>query len=347
MKTLIDKLAYTSILSKQELQLLIAERTLESERYLFIKAQEVREKYYGKAVYLRGLIEFSNYCKNDCYYCGIRKSNLHASRYRLTKEQILQCCLNGYAMGFRTFVLQGGDDRAYSDELMVDIVTTIRQQFPDCAITLSIGERSKETYQSFYNAGADRYLLRHESANKEHYHQLHPSRMRAENRRQALYDLKEVGFQVGSGFMVGSPFQTVEHLAEDLLFLAELRPQMVGIGPFMPHHDTPFAHFQGGSVDLTLFMLAMLRLILPASLLPSTTALGSADPSGREKGLLAGANVIMPNLTPVEARSKYLLYDNKVGTEDDAATSLGEIKERVKQTGYFIEINRGDAKNED
>lgn len=347
MISLIDQLTSHRILSKEELHILISQRTADTEAYLFAKAREVREKYYGKSVYLRGLIEFSNHCKNDCYYCGIRKSNLHASRYRLSKEEILNCCTNGYSMGFRTFVLQGGDDRYYTDKMMLDIISTIRQRFPDCAITLSLGERSIEVYRSFFDVGANRYLLRHETANAEHYHQLHPARMTSKNRKKALYALKEVGFQVGSGFMVGSPFQTTEHLAEDLLFLASLRPQMVGIGPFMPHHDTPFANYAGGSVNLTLFMLALLRLILPASLLPSTTALGSADPSGREKGLLAGANVIMPNLTPVEARGKYLLYDHKIGTEDDAATSLAQIEKRVKQTGYHIEIARGDAKTEE
>ena len=346
MKSLIDKLAAQHILSHEELVTLITQRTPEIDEYLFAKARAVREKYYGKEVYLRGLIEFTNYCRNDCYYCGIRKSNIHASRYRLTKEEILSCCENGYGLGFRTFVLQGGEDGTYSDAQMVDIISAIRTHYPDCAITLSIGERSHETYVSFFEAGANRYLLRHETANSSHYGQLHPEKMSSEERKKALYDLKKIGFQVGSGFMVGSPFQRPEHLAEDLLFLAELKPQMVGIGPFIPHHDTPFAGYPSGSVELTLFILGLLRLLLPASLLPSTTALGTADPDGREKGLLAGANVLMPNLTPIEARSKYILYDNKICTGDDAATCKACLELRVNKTGYRIVQSRGDAKSE-
>lgn len=346
MKSLIDKLAAQHILSHEELVTLITQRTPEIDEYLFAKARAVREKYYGKEVYLRGLIEFTNYCRNDCYYCGIRKSNIHASRYRLTKEEILSCCENGYGLGFRTFVLQGGEDGTYSDAQMVDIISAIRTHYPDCAITLSIGERSYETYLSFFEAGANRYLLRHETANSSHYGQLHPAKMSSEERKKALYDLKKIGFQVGSGFMVGSPFQRPEHLAEDLLFLAELKPQMVGIGPFIPHHDTPFAGYPSGSVELTLFILGLLRLLLPASLLPSTTALGTADPDGREKGLLAGANVLMPNLTPIEARSKYILYDNKICTGDDAATCKACLELRVNKTGYRIVESRGDAKSE-
>ncbi len=347
MKSLIDKLAAQHILSHEELVTLITQRTPEIDEYLFAKARAVREKYYGKEVYLRGLIEFTNYCRNDCYYCGIRKSNIHASRYRLTKEEILSCCENGYGLGFRTFVLQGGEDGTYSDAQMVDIISAIRTHYPDCAITLSIGERSYETYLSFFEAGANRYLLRHETANSSHYGQLHPAKMSSEERKKALYDLKKIGFQVGSGFMVGSPFQRPEHLAEDLLFLAELKPQMVGIGPFIPHHDTPFAGYPSGSVELTLFILGLLRLLLPASLLPSTTALGTADPDGREKGLLAGANVLMPNLTPIEARSKYILYDNKICTGDDAATCKACLELRVNKTGYHIVQSRGDAKSEE
>ena len=346
MKSLIDKLDTQHILSHEELVTLITQRTPEIDEYLFAKARAVREKYYGKEVYLRGLIEFTNYCRNDCYYCGIRKSNLHASRYRLTKEEILSCCENGYGLGFRTFVLQGGEDGTYSDAQMVDIISAIRTHYPDCAITLSIGERSYETYLSFFEAGANRYLLRHETANSSHYGQLHPKKMSSEERKKALYDLKKIGFQVGSGFMVGSPFQRPEHLAEDLLFLAELKPQMVGIGPFIPHHDTPFTGYPSGSVELTLFILGLLRLLLPAALLPSTTALGTADPDGREKGLLAGANVIMPNLSPIEAQQKYVIYDNKICSGDDAATCLSNIEKRVTNTGYQIAMVRGDAKSE-
>ena len=343
---IIDKLAVQHTLSHEEFRELIENRTPAVDEYLFAKAREIREKYYGKEVYLRGLIEISNYCRNNCFYCGIRNGNREASRYRMSKADILSCCREGYALGFRTFVLQGGEDAYFTDEKMIDIVSTIRQQFPDCAITLSLGEKSYETYKAFYDAGADRYLLRHETATPEHYAQIHPAKMLFETRQKALQDLMEIGYQVGSGFMVGTPFQTASHLATDLLFLANFRPHMIGIGPFLSHHNTPFSHYPDGSVELTLFLLGLLRLILPASLLPSTTALGVADPDGREKGLLAGANVIMPNLSPEEVRAKYILYDNKIGTHDDAASSLQKIAERVIRTGYHIAVHRGDAKPE-
>ena len=294
-------------------------------------------------MYTRGLIEFTNYCKNDCYYCGIRRSNPNAKRYRLTEEEILACCENGYELGFRTFVLQGGEDPYFNDDRMVDIVRKIRAGYPDCAITLSIGEKSYESYKRFREAGADRYLLRHETANDVHYRKLHPEEMRLEARKQCLYDLKTLGYQVGAGFMVGSPGQTAETLADDLVFLKELNPEMVGIGPFIPHHDTKFADEPAGSVELTLFLLSVLRIILPKCLLPATTALGTADPRGREKGLLAGANVVMPNLSPVKDRKKYELYDNKICTGDEAAECRVCLKNRVKSVGFELVEDRGDV----
>ena len=286
-----------------------------------------------------------NYCKNDCLYCGIRRGNKNAERYRLRKEEILECCEHGYELGFRTFVLQGGEDGYYTDERVAEIVSEMKENHPDCAITLSIGEKSYESYQKFFEAGADRYLLRHETYNCEHYAKLHPAELSAEVRQQCLWNLKKIGYQVGTGFMVGSPFQTAEHLAEDMLFIKELNPQMIGIGPFVPHRDTPFAKEQGGTLELTLFMLGLLRLMIPKALIPSTTALGTIDPNGRELGILAGANVVMPNLSPRNVREKYLLYDNKICTGDEAAESLENLKIRMKKINYDIVVSRGDSLN--
>lgn len=345
MKQLIDKLRQNMSLTKEEWISLIENRTPELAEYLFSQACEVREEHYGKDVYIRGLIEFTNYCKNDCYYCGIRKSNPNASRYRLKEEDILECCKHGYELGFRTFVLQGGEDGYFKDERMVKIVSGIKAQHPDCAVTLSIGEKSKESYQKFYDAGADRYLLRHETYNHRHYEKLHPSILTAKERQQCLWNLKEIGYQVGTGFMVGSPYQTAENLAEDMLFLKELNPQMVGIGPFIPHKETQFAKEVAGTLELTLFMLGLIRLMLPKVLLPATTALGTIDPNGRELGILAGANVVMPNLSPLSVRKKYMLYDDKISTGDEAAESVEHLKERMKTIGYEVVVSRGDSKN--
>ncbi len=344
MKELIDKLEQERFLTQGEFVRLINGRTPELDDYLFEKARAVRHRHYGQDIYLRGLIEFTNYCKNDCYYCGIRKSNAHAARYRLTKEQILSCCETGHELGFRTFVLQGGEDGFYTDERLVDFISSIKKGYPDCAITLSIGEKSRESYQAFFKAGADRYLLRHETACDWHYAELHPENMSLENRKQCLYNLKEIGYQVGCGFMVGSPFQAPECIAEDMRFIRELQPQMVGIGPFIPHHDTPFSSQAGGTLELTLFLLGLIRLMLPSVLLPATTALGTIHPLGREKGILAGANVVMPNLSPVDVRSKYLLYDNKICTGDEAAECRFCMQRRMESIGYRVVVDRGDFK---
>ena len=344
MKELIDKLEKELYLTKEEFKELIENRTPELSEYLFAKASKVCQSSYGNAVYLRGLIEFTNYCRNDCYYCGIRKSNSNVSRYRLSKEQILCCCREGYSLGFRTFVLQGGEDGYYTDSMICDIVRSIKELYPDCAVTLSIGERSYDSYLKYYQAGADRYLLRHETADPSHYAMLHPASLSLENRKQCLRELKTIGYQVGSGFMVGSPGQTSDNLAEDMLFLHDLQPQMVGIGPFIPHHDTPFADQSGGTAELTLFMLGLLRLMLPNVLLPATTALGTIDPTGREKGMLAGANVVMPNLSPIEVRDKYLLYDNKICTGDEAAECRHCLEGRINSIGRQVVVDRGDFK---
>lgn len=343
MKELIYKLREEKQLNREEWISLLTNRTPELAEELFLQARQVREEIYGKAVYIRGLIEFTNYCKNDCYYCGIRKSNGNASRYRLEESEILECCAHGYALGFRTFVLQGGEDGHFTDDRLVSLVEAIKKAHPDCAVTLSVGERSYESYRRLYEAGADRYLLRHETASEEHYGTLHPGNLKLENRKQCLWNLKEIGYQVGCGMMVGSPGQTAEHLAEDLLFMKELNPQMVGIGPFISQKDTPFAAEASGSMEQTLYLLGLIRLMLPKVLLPATTALGTIHPEGRELGILAGANVVMPNLSPLSVRNKYLLYDNKIATGDEAAEGLENLKKRMKHIGYEIVVSRGDA----
>jgi biotin synthase len=310
---------------------------------LFARARAEREKYYGRDVYFRGLIEFTNYCKNDCLYCGIRRSNSKVERYRLSLDQILHCAGLGSMLGYHTFVLQGGEDPYFTDERVVEIVGALHEKYPDCAITLSIGERSKEGYAAFRDAGAARYLLRHETANEAHYARLHPTSMSLENRKQCLFNLKALRFQVGSGFMVGTPFQTPENLLEDLRFLQELGPDMVGIGPFIPQSDTPFGAEPGGTMEQTLRMVALSRLLLPSALIPATTALGTIHGQGRENALLAGANVVMPNLSPKSVRKLYALYDNKICTGDEAAECLGCMTGRIKRAGFTPNMCRGDA----
>lgn len=344
-KELIDKLEREQVLAKQEYLTLIENRSKCAD-YLAERARAVREKHYGKGVYIRGLIEFSSYCKNDCLYCGIRRSNKNAQRYRLTPEEIVECAERGYDLGFRTFVLQGGEDAYFTDDILCETVKKIKSEFPDCAITLSLGERSYESLKRLKEAGADRYLLRHETCDSEHYKKLHPSEMSFENRQECIRALKQLGYQVGVGFMVGSPFQTASNLADEMLYLKSIEPQMVGIGPFLSHKDTPFNDFENGSAELTLFLLSLIRLTLPRVLLPSTTALGTADALGREKGFLAGANVTMPNLTPARVRKKYMLYDNKICTGEEAAQCIECLKRRVSSTGYEIVTSRGDYKNE-
>lgn len=341
----IQKLKETHNLSRAEWISLITNRSDVLADELFAEAREVRQQYYGNTIYIRGLIEFTNHCKNDCFYCGIRKSNGNAERYRLSKEEILSCCKTGYALGFRTFVLQGGEDGYFTDKRLCDIVSSIKGLYPDCAVTLSVGEKSRESYQSLFDAGADRYLLRHETFDFTHYGKLHPASLSAKHRRQCLWNLKEIGYQVGTGFMVGSPYQTAANLADDMLFIKQLNPQMVGIGPFIPHHDTPFRDRAAGSLELTLFMLGLLRLMLPKVLLPATTALGTISPNGRELGISAGANVIMPNLSPVDVRQNYLLYDNKLCTGNEAAESLETLKKTMENIGYRIVVSRGDSLN--
>ena len=341
---IIEKLKKEQTATKEELVYLLENITDEELKVLRRKAQVTAIMNFRKDIFIRGLIEISNYCKNDCLYCGIRRSNKNSVRYRLTKEQILSCCDIGYELGFRTFVMQGGEDPYFTDEVMCDIIHMVKSKYPDCAITLSLGERGKESFKRLYDAGADRYLLRHETADPGHYKKLHPPELNYENRIKSLYELKEIGFQTGAGFMVGSPFQTTENLADDLLFIKELEPQMCGIGPFIPHKDTVFADKPHGSLRLTLILLSIIRLMQPKILLPATTALGTIDPKGRELGILHGANVVMPNLSPKEHRADYALYDNKACTGEEAAECIQCLSRRLNSIGYQIVTDRGDYK---
>ena len=331
-------------LSLSSYEKILEERTEADEELAHQLARECTEKYYGRGVYTRGLIEFTNYCKNNCHYCGIQRGNQEVERYRLSKEEILSCCEEGYRLGFRTFVLQGGEDPYFTDEKIVEIVQAIKKAFPDCAVTLSIGEKSRASYEKYFLAGADRYLLRHETADKEHYQYLHPKELSWEHRMRCLQDLKDIGFQVGCGFMVGSPHQTAKTLAKDLYFIQEFQPDMCGIGPFIPQHATVFAKETAGTLQDTLFLLSLLRLIHPNMLIPATTALGTIDKRGRELGILSGANVLMPNLSPTAVRKKYLLYDNKICTGDESAQCRACLSRRMESIGAHLLVDRGDVK---
>ncbi len=314
----------------------------EERQLLYQQAKNLRDKIFGKKIYIRGLIEISNICKNDCYYCGIRKSNHQVCRYRMDKEEILSCCKKGYELGFRTFVLQGGEDPFLTDDRIVDYVSSIKTLFPDCAVTLSLGEKERESYEKYFRAGAERYLLRHETAVESHYQRLHPPAQKFSHRMKCLQELKELGYQTGCGCMIGSPFQNVECLSEDLVFMKQFQPHMVGMGPFISQKDTPFKKFENGTLTQTLVMLGVTRLLLPKGLLPATTALGTIHPRGRELGILAGANVVMPNLSPEENRKKYMLYDNKLGTGEESGEGIYLLKKQMKDIGYEVVIHRGD-----
>ena len=341
---LIDKLEHSRSLSLAEYESLLLQRNEALTAALRERAVRVRKAVYGNTVFTRGLVEISSRCKNDCLYCGIRRSNRNAERYRLTPEDILTCCREGWELGFRTFVLQGGEDPYFTDEILCPLLRQIKAEFPDCAVTLSLGERSRESYQRLFGAGADRYLLRHETADKAHYERLHPASLSWEHRMDCLRTLKEIGYQVGCGFMVGSPGQTEKELAKDLKFVERFHPAMCGIGPFIPQKDTPFRDQPAGSVELTCYLLSILRLIQPNLLLPATTALGTLDPLGREKGILAGANVVMPNLSPVSVRKKYMLYDNKICTGEESAQCRDCLSARVASIGYELVTDRGDPR---
>lgn len=341
-RLLIDRLEQEQTLTLAEYEALVSGQTPEAQAYLAQKAEEKRQAIYGTDVYVRGLIEISNLCKNDCYYCGIRHSNHACDRYRLSEADILSCCEQGYALGFRTFVLQGGEDAYFTDDRLCALIRNIKQNYPDCAVTLSLGERSFESYAALKAAGADRYLLRHETADQAHYERLHPAAMSFDRRMECLEGLKKLGYQVGCGFMVGSPGQTAATLAKDLKFVEVFHPAMCGIGPFITHAATPFRDAPSGGLHQTLYLLSILRLIDPGLLLPATTALGTIHPKGRELGIKAGANVVMPNLSPVSVRKKYELYDNKICTGDEAAECKNCLSRRMESIGYRLVTARGD-----
>lgn len=339
---ILNKLTEERTLTPEELRQLLTECDAEMLHTINERAREVSRRHFGNRIYIRGLIEVSNCCRNNCFYCGIRKGNAEVERYRLSEESILDCCVQGYELGFRTFVLQGGEDPAFTDERTEAVVSAIRRNYPDCAITLSLGEKSRETYERFFRAGANRYLLRHETYDEAHYRQLHPAEMSCQRRLQCLQDLKEIGYQTGTGIMVGSPGQTVEHLIQDILFIERLRPEMIGIGPFLPHRDTPFAGHPAGTMEQTLLLLSIFRLMHPKALIPATTALATLSPDGRERGILAGANVVMPNLSPREERKKYNLYNNKASLGAESAEGIRMLSQQLKGIGYEISFSRGD-----
>ncbi|MEA5073079.1 MAG: [FeFe] hydrogenase H-cluster radical SAM maturase HydE [Eubacterium aggregans] len=343
MDTILTKIEKGQPPCQEELSLLLSRPEEAVRNRLAQSARRVCEAHYGKAIYIRGLIEFTNYCKNDCYYCGIRRSNAKVARYRLTKDDILSCCAAGYTLGFRTFVLQGGEDGYYTDDRMADIVAAIRSAYPDCAITLSLGERSAASYAQLKAAGADRYLLRQETSVDRLYRHLHPPEMDGQNRLECQHTLGGLGYQLGMGFMVGAPGQTSEDLAQELLYMTKRQPQMIGIGPFIPHADTPFGGNPPGSLSQTLLCLSILRLLNPKALIPATTALGTIHPTGREQGIQAGANVVMPNLSPLAVRKQYSLYDNKICTGDEAAECLQCLGRRMESVDRHLVIDRGDA----
>ena len=344
MKDRIRRLEQDRDLPDRDLLDLIVMQDAEAEALLAQRAAAVRQQVYGRDVFIRGLIEFTNYCRNDCFYCGIRRSNACAQRYRLTREEILACCRTGYGLGFRTFVLQGGEDPFFTTERLAELVRAIKRAYPDCAVTLSVGEKDRATYQAWFDAGADRYLLRHETADEGLYRRLHPEELSLQNRMRCLRDLKDIGYQVGCGFMVGAPFQTPEMLLKDLRFLQAFQPHMAGIGPFIPHRDTPFRDCPPGTAQMTLRLLAIIRLMLPHVLLPATTALGTVQSDGRQRGMGYGANVVMPNLSPLSVRKKYALYDNKISTGEEAAESVALLKQSMAAAGYRVVTARGDWK---
>lgn len=341
-KELINKLNSSRSLSGEEWTQIFSTYAKEDLDYAVSIAHEITTERFGRKIYFRGIVEFTNICKNDCYYCGIRCSNPNVQRYRLDEEDILKCCEDGYAHGFRTFVLQGGEDPYFTKERMCGIVRDIHERWPDCAVTMSIGELDRDYYQALYDAGSTRYLLRHETADPWHYSMLHPERQTLENRMRCLRDLKDIGFQTGAGIMIGTPHQRPEHIAKDMLFMHDLRPEMIGLGPFIPHKDTPFRDEPRGSVDTTLLVIALCRIMLPDALIPSTTALGTAETEGRQKGVLAGCNVVMPNLSPMSVRKKYMLYDGKVGTDMSAEAGIATLRRQMEEIGYEVVVGRGD-----
>jgi len=343
MRSLVDTLRDHHELAPDQYMALLTMHDSQDVEYLIGQAREVAQQQFGRGIYLRGLIELSNVCRNDCLYCGIRRSNRHVARYTLTREQALASCEQGYHIGFRTFVLQGGEWGEERSQWIAELISDIRQNWPDCAITLSLGEHPRETYALWRAAGADRYLLRHETHNARLYSLLHPRELTIQHRLQCLEWLKELGYQVGAGIMVGAPFQSLKAIVEDIQYLVDFKPHMIGIGPFIPQSDTPLGRFPAGSVDLTARLYAIMRLAIPHALIPSTTAMATMASDGRCRGILAGANVVMPNLSPMDYRSQYALYDNKASLGAESAQGIKLLEEELMTIGYHIDWSRGDA----
>ena len=342
MRCLVDTLRTCHDLAPDQYMALFTMRDPQDVEYLFGQAREVAQRQFGKGIYLRALIELSNVCRNDCLYCGIRRSNSRVTRYTLSHDQVLACCEQGYRVGFRTFVLQGGEWGEERSQWIADLIRDIRQGWPDCAITLSLGEHPRETYALWRQAGADRYLLRHETHNERLYSLLHPQELTIKHRLQCLNWLKELGYQVGAGIMVGAPYQSLKSIVEDIQYLVSFKPHMIGMGPFIPQHDTPFARFPAGSVDMTARLYAILRLALPQALIPSTTAMATLAPDGRIRGILAGANVVMPNLSPKDNRRHYALYDHKASLGAESVEGIKKLADELATIGYHIDWSRGD-----
>ena len=342
MTELVDILRTEHHLSSNGYRSLLTCDDVKVNDYLQSQARQVANDVFGKGIFVRGLIELTNVCRNDCYYCGIRKSNTAVERYMLTAEQVMQCCEQGHKLGFRTFVLQGGELPRDKWQWIAGLVAEIKTSWNDCAVTLSLGEWPKDVYKEFHKAGADRYLLRHESHNATHYSMLHPAEMSLTNRLQCLNWLKELGFQVGTGIMAGSPWQTLDNIVEDIEFIENFQPEMIGLGPFVPQHETPLGNHATGSAELTCKLYSIFRLMFPNALIPSTTALNSIDPHGRIKGIMAGANVVMPNLSPTNVRELYALYDGKSSVNAEAAEGIAQLEAQLKTIGYHINWSRGD-----
>ena len=349
MQRIVDRLIENHDLPSEEMLILLQgilkpENKSEKQK-LHDAANMLRERVFGNSIFKRGLIEISNRCKNDCYYCGIRRSNSSLERYRMSKDEILEACKLGNSLGFRTFVLQSGEDSHFTEELLEEIIVSIKGLYPNCAITLSLGENGPDFYQKCFDAGADRYLLRHEAADESLYKSVHPQNQTINNRKKCLESLAKIGYQVGTGFMVGLPGQTAANLVADLEFIKEINPAMVGIGPFISHKNTPFGDAKNGDVEMTLVLISIIRLLLPSALIPSTTALGTVAEKGREMGILAGANVVMPNLTPMKYRKLYALYDNKISTGEETAEGVEMLAENLKKIGCELVDDKGDYKN--
>ncbi len=330
MNELIQKAKLKHNLTKNEIIGLLSNKDIDIE--LFSAADEVRKKYVGDEVHLRALIEFSNYCRCSCLYCGIRCDNRLVERYRLSKDQILSLSKIAVDFGYKTIVLQSGEDIYYSADYLSQIIKKIKEN--DVAVTLSIGERPAEEYKILKEAGADRFLLRIETTDIELYKKMHP-KASIENRKRCLYDLKNLGYETGSGCLVGLPNQSIESLADDILFFKELDADMIGIGPLIPHENTPLKNVNSGDFNLALKVMALTRLLLPDINIPATTAMETLNPNGRLIALQSGANVVMPNVTFDEYKSKYEIYPDK------AKVDYNELLTVLNKIGRFVSNEKG------